>query len=283
MADTLTATYDSLDDIPETVGFRDLFTEKGGKFELTGITGIKTAADIDRLNTGLTKERDAHKATKATLAVWGDLDHEDVVAKLDKYPELEAASAGKLDEAAIEEIVQKRVEGTLKSKLSPLERDNKKLKVANDELTAANAGFVVANTRRQIHDHVRGALTSAKVIPEAHDDALMLAERLFEITEEGEIVTRDKVGVAPGLDATAWLGEIQEKKPHWWPASTGGGARGSGGGGGFQGTNPWTAEGWNMTEQGRIYTDKGKEFAERLAKAAGTKVGGTKPVAKVKA
>tara|TARA_R110000822_G_scaffold120633_1_gene254119 strand:- start:13920 stop:14771 length:852 start_codon:yes stop_codon:yes gene_type:complete len=283
MADTLTATYDSLDDIPETVDFRDLFTEKGGKFELTGITGIKTGADIDRIQASLTKERDAHKATKTTLGVWAELDHDEVVAKLDKFPELEAAAAGKLDEAAIEEIVNKRVEGTLKSKLSPLERANKKLKEENGELTTTNQGFVVANTRRQIHDSVRTALTGAKVIPEAHEDALMLAERLFEITEEGAIVTRDQVGVAPGLDAASWLGEIQEKKPHWWPGSHGAGARGSGGGGGFQGKNPWTHEGWNMTEQGRLYTEKGQEYANRLAAAAGTTVGGTKPPAKAKA
>jgi len=277
----LKASHDTQDEIAEE--YRELYTEKGDKWELTGITGIKTQADIDRIQVGLTKERDAHKVTKDKLAVWGDLDHDDVVVKLDKYPELETAAAGKLDEAAIEEIVTKRVEGTLRSKLSPLERDNKKLKTTNAELTEANAGFVQSNTRRKIHDHVRSALIAAKVIPEAHDDALMLAERLFEITEDEAILTRDKVGTTPGLDGTAWLADIQDKKPHWWPASEGGGARGSRPGGGFQGKNPWSHEGWNMTEQGRIYTDKGKEYADRLAKAAGTTVGGPQPKAKVQA
>lgn len=282
MADTLTASYEKQEDIPETADFRALFTEKNGKWELTGITGIKTQADIDRIQTSLTKERDDHKTTKTSLAVWGELEHDDVVAKLDKYPELEAAAAGKLDEAAIEEIVQKRVEGTIKSKLSPLERDNKKLKTENDDLTKANVGFTEANTKRTVTDSMRKALKKAKILPEAEDDVLMYSG-VFEITEDGNVVTREGMGVAPGLDADAWLGEVQERKPHWWPASQGGGARGSGGGAPFQGKNPWTAEGWNMTEQGKLLRDKGKEYADRLAAAAGTTVGGLKPKEKAKA
>lgn len=278
----LKASHDTQEEIPEE--YRELYTEKGDKWELTGITGVKTQADIDRIQVGLTKERDSHKTTKDKLAVWGELEHDDVVAKLDKYPELEAAAAGKLDEAAIEEIVTKRVEGTLRSKLSPLERENKKLKTSNVELTEANAGFVQADTRRKIHDHLRTALVAAKVLPEAQEDALMLGERVFEITEDGAVLTREKVGVAPGLDGPAWLTEIEDKKPHWWPAAVGGGARGSKGGlVGFQGKNPFSHEGWNMTEQGRILTDKGKEYADRLAKAAGTTVGGPQPKAKVQA
>ena len=41
----LQATHDKLDDIPEA--YRDLYTERDGKYELTGIAGIKTAADVE--------------------------------------------------------------------------------------------------------------------------------------------------------------------------------------------------------------------------------------------
>jgi hypothetical protein len=41
--------------------------------------------------------------------------------------------------------------------------------------------------------------------------------------------------------------------------------------------NPWSAAHWNMSEQGRILREKGREYADRLASAAGTKVGGVKP------
>jgi len=40
--------------------------------------------------------------------------------------------------------------------------------------------------------------------------------------------------------------------------------------------NPWKAETWNVTEQGNIVrTDRAR--ADKLAAAAGTKVGGLKP------
>ena len=74
----LKATYETKDDIPETVDFRDLFTEKNGKFELTGIAGIQTDGNVARLESALQKEKNDHKDTKAKLGVWGELDHDDV-------------------------------------------------------------------------------------------------------------------------------------------------------------------------------------------------------------
>lgn len=273
--------YDNADDIPESIeDFRGLFTEKNGKMELTGIGGVQTPANVSRLETSLKKEREDHKATKATLAVWGDLTHDDVVAKLDRIPELEAAAGDKLDDAKIEEIVNRRVEGVIRSKLSPLERENKKLTKENGELSESNAGFVASDTKRKVHDSMRKARKSLKVLDEAEDDVLNYSG-LFEITEDGGVVTRDGVGVAPGMDPTAWLSEVQGSKPHWWPASQGGGAGGSNrGGGAFGGKNPFTAENWSMTEQAQIVTKDGMEKAEKLAAAAGIKVGDLKPALK---
>ena len=44
------------------------------------------------------------------------------------------------------------------------------------------------------------------MLPEAVDDALALADRTFEI-EEGtdKVITRDKIGVTPGLEPSAIL------------------------------------------------------------------------------
>lgn len=274
----LSAVHETIDDIPEA--FRELYTEKNGKFELTGIMGIKTQLDIDRLQTSLTKEREEHKATKGRLAVWGDLDHDQTMATLDKVPELEAAAAGKLDDAAIQEIVDRRVDGTINSRTAPLDRQIKTLEARNAELEKENQGFRDANTKRTIHDSVRAAMVESKVIPEAHEDALMLSERVFEVREDdGAVVTKDGVGVTPGIEAPMWLQEMQEKRRHWWPASSGGGAGGGSGGYGIPtgSQNPWSNEGWNMTRQGQILRDKGRDYADQMAKAAGTTVGGTKP------
>lgn len=272
--------HDKQEDIPEA--FRELYTEKNGKWECTGIQGMKTQADVDRVQTGLTKEREDHKATKGKLAVWGDMVHDDVVATLDRVPELEAAAKGKLDEAQIEEIVTRRVDGTIKSKLAPVERELKTVTAERDELKGENVKFLAANVTRTIHKTVRAALVESKVLPDAHEDALLLADRVFEVREDDKaIVTRDQVGVTPGLDPTGWLAEIQPRRRHWWPESVGGGAKGSGGGGGgFGGKNPWSYEGWNMTEQGRFIREHGRERADSMAKAAGTVIGGKKPAPK---
>lgn len=41
--------------------------------------------------------------------------------------------------------------------------------------------------------------------------------------------------------------------------------------------NPWTFENWNLTEQGRVYTERGIVAAQKLAAEAGTTLGGPKP------
>jgi len=271
----LKAIHDRLDEIPEP--FRELFTEKDGKFELTGITGLKTQADVDRIEKALKKERDEHKAAKTKLQAWGELDPEDVHSKLDRIPELEVAAKGKLDEAKVEELVAKRVEGVLKGKTAPLERQLKTIEKEKADWLAERDGFVAADRSRKIADAVTKALLAAKVMPEAHEDALLLAGRVFEVrAEDGAVVARDGVGITPGIDPPAWLSEIQARKPHWWPPSQGGGAKG-GGPGSLNGANPWSAEHWNVTEQARYARAHGEEKAAALAKVAGSRIGATRP------
>lgn len=271
----LKAIYESKDEIPEQ--HQDLFTERNGKWELTGVTGIKTTADVERVQNSLTAERNAHKETKEKLKSFEGLDAEDVRSKLDRIEELEAAAKDKLDDDKIDEMVERRI----RSKLAPLEREKKKLEERLGELNEQNESLVGEKRTRTIHDHVRKALTEAKVIPDAYDDALLHADRIFEIQEDGAVVTKDGVGLTPGLAPDAWLQEIQEKRRHWWPESVGGGSQGSGKGGiGVGGKNPFSAEHWNLTEQSKVFKEHGREKAEQLAKAAGTTVGGGRPPAK---
>jgi hypothetical protein len=274
-------THDKLDEIPEE--FQPLYTEKGGKWELTGIQGVKTQGDVDRVQESLRKSTNDQKELKTKLKTWDGMDHADVMTKLDRIPELEAASKGNLDEAGIEEIVNRRVDGTIKSRLAPVERKLKDTQKERDEYKDANVKFQAADKTRAIHDKVRKALVASKVLPDAHEDALLWADRIFELRDDdGAIVTRDAVGVTPGLDPVGWLDEIQDRRRHWWPESVGGGSRGStGGAGGPGGKNPWTLDNWNLTEQGQIVRQTGgAERADRMAKAAGTSVGAGKPAPK---
>ncbi len=271
----LKAIHTTLDEIPEE--FRSLYSERNEQYELTGIDGVKTQADVDRLSVSLNKERDDHKTTKASLGVWADMNHEDVMAQLDRIPELEAAGSGALDDAKIQELTDRRVDATINTKMAPVERQLNAAMKSNDLLKEENEAFKQEKTTRIIHDRVRLGMVDMKVIPEAQEDVLMLAERIFEVQDDGAVITKDNVGVNPGIDAKQWLQDMQAKRPHWWPTSRGGGSTGNSGKGGAFANNPWSAAHWNLTHQGQIITKQGSEKAQQMAKAAGSSVGAVHP------
>lgn len=268
----LKAILDTIDDLPEDI--KKEYVEKNGKFELQ-VEGMKTQADIERLQGALTKERNDHKVVRERLGLLGDRKIEDVLATLDRVPELEAAAAGKLDENKLNELV----EGRIKTRVAPVEREKGQLAQKVQELSGIVEQYQSKEKVRSIHDAVREAVAKAQGFQSsAVEDALLYAERMLEVGEDGRVITRDGVGVTPGIDASVWLTEMQSKKAHWWGPSQGGGAGGnrSGSGGG---ANPWSAEGWNMTEQGRILKEN-RSRAEQLAKSAGTSIGGPRPQAR---
>lgn len=269
--------HDKIEDIPEA--FRELYTEQDGVFVLTGIGGVKTQDDIDRVMGGLKKEREEHKETKAKLSVWGDMDHTEITQKLDRFTELEVMARGNKDEfdAKLEELTEARV----KTRLSPVERENTTLKTRVAELEQSNALLQGEKTKRVVSDDVRAACVKSKVVNEAMDDVLMLSHQVFEVGEDGKtVLTKENpYGVTPGLTSDLFLSEMQTKRPHWWPKSTGGGSTGSGSAFGG-GNNPWSRDHWNLTEQGKYLKENGKEKAEQMAKLAGTTLGGPKPPAK---
>lgn len=270
----LKAVVDKLDELDASL--HQFYVEKNGKYELaveiTGIEGVKSFTDFSKLDGSLKKERNDHKDTKKKFEVFGDRKPEEVLAALDRIPELEAAAKGNLDENKLNEMV----EGRIKSKLAPLERQVTTLSKERDELKGEVDGFKGKERTRTVHDNVRDAITKAQGFqPSAVEDALMFAERMLEVNEEGKVVTRDGVGVTPGVDATVWLSDMQQKKAHWWGPSGGGGAGGNRGGANG-GSNPWTSESWNMTEQAKLYKENPTRAAQ-LAKAAGTSIGGQRP------
>ena len=273
----LKAIVDSLEGLDEHVA--GLYTQRGDKFELgveiPGIEGIKTFTDFSRLNEALRKERTDHKIIRDRFAPLGELKVEDILAVFDKLPELEAAAAGnKMDDTKIESIV----EGRLKSKLSPIERELTTVREENNLLKGTVSQYEQKEIQRTIGDSVRAASSKMKVVDTAIEDVTLLAERIFTIDETGKVVAKDNVGCTPGISPEVWLNEMQQKRPHWWGPSAGGGAGGNRGGGSFT-SNPWSAEGWNMTQQGQIYNENPAK-AEQMARSAGTSIGGQRPAAK---
>lgn len=263
--DVLDVSYADESDIP--AGYESLYTEKDGKWILTGIKGLKTQEDINRQLEANRKIRDELKSAKALLAKFGDLDPDEVISKLDRVDELEAqlaAGGGKPDEAKINELVEARV----KARLTPVEREKARLERELAEKDKLVTDYSTKERQRTIGDQLRAAATKANVRATALEDILLIGQHVFEITDDGLVQTKD------GIPAEVWLTEQQNTRPHWWPESSGTGATGGGAGGG---KNPFTAAHWNMTEQGAIYRQNPAR-AEQLAKAAGTTVGGPKPL-----
>jgi hypothetical protein len=49
----------------------------------------------------------------------------------------------------------------------------------------------------------------------------------------------------------------------------------------FVADNPWEADNWNLTAQGRFIAEHGAKFAEAFARNMGTKIGGLRPRATI--
>lgn len=268
----LKAVLDNLDSLDESL-HQYYKQNSNGKYELQvaieGVAGVKTFTDFNNLNEALRKERNDHRILKDSVASLGK-PVEDVLKDLDRIPELEAAR-GQVDEEKLQQLVDAKA----KSVSAPLEREIAKLKENETRLTSEVEQHVSRDRSRKVNDSLREACVELKVLPGAMEDVSMYAERVFEIDANGSIVVKDGVGATPGLSAKDWLTDMQSKRAHWWGETSNGGARGGKGGAGT--SNPWGKDSWNMTEQGKLYsTDRTK--AEQLAKAAGTTIGGPKPV-----
>lgn len=275
--------YDKEEEIPE--GYTDLYIERNGKFEISGIEGVKTQADIDRVSEALRKEKTDHKASKELLAKWGDLNPDEVPAALEELNEVKAQLAtvtkdGKIDEGAMQE----RIDAAVTRAVGPLQRDKTSLEKQLDVQKKATAdkdteiGNLQGSIKKgKLEGVLRDTAIAAKIIPHAIDDAVMVGLTMFEQLEDGRIVTKDGCGVTPGLEPKEWAKDMQERRPHWWPPSQGGGSRGGGGPTGRDAGNPWSNAGWNITEQGRYIVKHGAEKAAEAAKSVGSRIGATKP------
>ena len=163
----LKAVYDKLEDIPEK--FQELYTERNGKFELTGIEGVKTPEDVARVQTALEKERREHGETKDKLKAYGDLDPEGVQKDLDELAELririEGVEKGGIDDEKLDRLVAQRVA----REKAPIERERDNLRRENETLTAQNSelqgtiktGRIETEIRKQAEAATRASTRNA--------------------------------------------------------------------------------------------------------------------------
>lgn len=270
----LKSIYDKKDDIPEQ--YRDLYSERDGKWELTGISGTHTQATIDRLEGALARAKGERDDVKKELSQRGDATPGRVTELTDEIEELKTKLeiSGKTPEdfeAKLSELAERRA----LSKVAPVQRelDAAKEKIGDLEGTANDLRATVNN--RDIDDVLRSAARELKVVPTAVDDILM-HRGVFEKDDTGTIVGRDGVGITPGISPKQWLTDMQKVRGHWWALSEGGGATG-GGRNGSIGDNPWSAKDWNLTKQGEYVREHGADKAREMAKLAGSEFGSTAP------
>lgn len=280
----LKTVYATAEEIPE--GYADLYTEKNGQWELTGVIGVKTQADIDRINAALVKERKDHKAAKEDLKRFEGVDLDQIEANASALEEakaqLEAINKdGRVDETKLEPIIAAR----LKQAVAPLERDKvnleRKLEALNKTVAdkdGENNNLRMTITTGNVERAIRDAAAEAKILTTAIFDAVRYGKDVFEVTEDNRVITKDVAGVVPGLTPKEWFKDMLEKSPHWWPTSVGGGANGGRGPTG-RASNPWSKEGWNITKQGAYVTEHGIDKAKTAAESVGSKIGATKPPA----
>lgn len=262
----LKAMVDDLEKVDEK--YRDLYTKKGDKWEFTGVEGLKTQGDMDRVQGALNNERKLHEETKTKLSAWGERKPEEIIPILDALPELQAAAeAGKkkLDQTQIDAIVNGRV--------APLQRDLDKFKKDVTDRDAMIAAFQAKDTRRTVMDTVRGLAAESKANPEAYSSdyggLVLLAEKLFTVDAAGKVVVREGAqDFQHGTLAKDCWQEIQSRHPYLWPASQGGGASGSQGGGGGSGIqgNPFKRNG-NISERTRFAAEHPDKVAAYLQQA----------------
>lgn len=273
----LKAIIAKLDDVEEA--FRGLYVKKGEQFALQ-VEGMKTEADVQAVQRALQAERAAHVETGKKLkdveekaTAFGEMTPEQVQELQDKLATLEAAGTPELTKN-FEKIVQDRVasivDGKIKAETTKKDKLIGELQTQLGTVTKENEGLKLADVTRTIEDTVRGAAMEAKLLPGAVTDALTRARSAFQL-QEGKVVTAD------GMTPQDWIEARKQDAAHWWPVARGAGGHGSDGNGNMMtADNPWTAGGWNITKQGQILLQDGAK-AERLAAAAGSKVGATAP------
>lgn len=263
--------YNTLEEIPARV--RHLYKLVNGIYVLMSAGEFKTQDDINRVQEALRKEREDHKAAKTKLSLFGEGDPEEIVAKLDRIAEYEEAAKGAIDETKLEAMVETR----LKSRVAPIQRQLEVLKGEKETLANVVSEYKEKTTKQKIHEQIRKAAVASKMRESAIEDAILYGERVFTV-EGDQVIAKEGAGVTQGIDPTVWLTEVQSTREHWWPESVGAGASGSRSGSGTS-NNPFSAEHWNMTEQGALVRSNYAR-AEQMAKAAGTTIGGPKPKAK---
>jgi hypothetical protein len=100
-------------------------------------------------------------------------------------------------------------------------------------------------------------------------DGAVIDPALIAAAKSGNMTARSKVFVALGKDQAALDALLAAPAPDAKKLDADPAYKGNG--------NPWRPENWSITSQGRIIRTLGVAVAERMARAANSRIGATKP------
>lgn len=259
---------ETLEDIPEAV--REHYVERNGQFEVQ-VEGMKTQGDVDRVMDSLRKERLDHDSVKARVRGFGEHTPESIETLTASLADAQLLlDAAKRDGGPSDDDIEKLVEGRTLQRVKPLERKIRQLGESVEELTGSNKTLVAEKKSGKILKTVldAAAVKDIGISADALPDVELWAERVFEEDDSGRIISKDGMGVTPGLSPKEVFVDMKAsgQRRHWFGPTIGAGAIG-GSGGGDLGANPYSKEGFNLTKAARLsQTDPAR--AKRLAKAA---------------
>lgn len=255
--------YAKREDIP--AGYEALYTEVNGEWVMTEVEGLASHADVSRLTEALRKERNDHKTTRdSAAALTSALDAagvtaEDLPAALTELETLKAGG-GKAGDVA-----------KLRVELSSAQRTIDTLTKENNERQTKIDKYAADETTRTVH----GALEKAAIAADIKDPNVLADIKMYAGMFSFDDATQSVLTREGYMSPEVWLTSMKDTRSHWFPQSQGGGSMG-GKGGNAGGVNPFSAAGWNLTEQAKVISaDRGR--AEQLAKLAGTSIGGARP------
>lgn len=262
-------------------GAESFYIEKDGKFILDVEGGLKTQEDFDNYAEAL-KKRLTDAGTDFSKQQQAGLSREDVTkiiedsfAKFSKPNGDDGGKGGKGNGQLDTDTAQRLHD--LERNVASLTETNEKLQTERDDALSNSRGTTIRNS-------LSAAAQTAKASPEGIQNLVTLVEPNFEIAQDGSVVTKlDVKGVSPNTTPENFFANAAREEQYrmFWPKSVSGNADndggGPGGGGDLGKANPWSKAGWNLTEQGKLYTADAAN-AQLLMDAAGVKLGAVAPV-----
>lgn len=275
---TLKAVVENLDDVPEAL--RGEYAEKDGKFYLDLDDTIKAHQAVLPLANALKAVKTEKTALQTKLseamakaAPEGfDTEEWNRLKELDEKMKKDPNYKGPTDPEA-----QQRLKDQYEQRLANLEKKRIDDLAEKDKVISSRDEVL---RRRVVEDDLTQALTAASIAPKfvkavrAMLKSVVKTEREEESGEFVAHVETDLGSVSVMQYVESWA-KSDEGKSFVEPPR-GGGAQGADKGGRGE-VNPFSRDNWSVTSQGAMVKDKGFEHATKMAKLAGTTVGGPMP------